>query len=215
MSHSASMPAAYTVLVYGPEPDTVATYQMRSDADPGLLRAVWMHDLARFQRTVPHGRLNFEIPIEMRDTMMQEGTVFTRTPSILEPGRTWADTPTGQVTTSTRFYHVAGDGWQRGEALLCYNVLTRLAIYINPKWPHAPAGHDGSVVCVYATRPEAEAHKTQYGGTIVAVDIPNNPIVRGRVYSLPSRDTITPRLIRVREGYLACCKAIPVEWLAL
>jgi hypothetical protein len=93
------------------------------------------------------------------------------------------------------YYHVAGDGWNPGEALYCFDALERMGHAVAWKWEPEPI--DTEVVCLFESRAEAEDMQAEYGGTVVTVQVPSDA-----------------GLIRVAEGYPARYECIPAEWIS-
>lgn len=97
-----------------------------------------------------------------------------------------------------RGYHVAADGWDGGDLVSLYERYGADAyeMYAD-RWPEAAelAQYHAHYVHLYGTAGEAVEHQEQFGGIILAVDIPDeaeitietdslefpHPIVRDRI----------------------------------
>ncbi len=114
-----------------------------------------------------------------------------------------------------RYYHVAGEHYEIGEPLLCYDRLTEMGIEIEPHWEGAEPGYDGDVVCLYETLAEAEQHMRWHDGyTLLSVDVPDNE--DERIYRDPyNGQWYELRMTRVVEGYPAAYDMIPAEWITV
>ena len=110
------------------------------------------------------------------------------------------------------FYHVAGEQWQAGDDLLCWDRLEAAGIAVDWKWGDAPAGFDGSVVCLFESLDEAQEYQSEYGGTIVAVNV---PVVMPEMVPAVMGGYIHPRRTTVDEGYTAILDGIPADWLSI
>ena len=99
-----------------------------------------------------------------------------------------------------QFFHVAPTTWTPGEDLVCWNVLEARG-WVDAsdwKWPEAPVGFDGRLVCLYETRREAECHVAEHGGQLLVVTI-----------DAEDADLI----VRVDEGFPAIQHCIPAAWV--
>lgn len=108
------------------------------------------------------------------------------------------------------YYHVAGEQYQSGDPLLCYDRLTALGIEIEWKWGDLDVGYDGDVVCLFETLAEAHEYQSEYGGTLLTVTIPDE---LDGIYELPWSGCLNPWLTTVDEGYPAVHDGIPAEWI--
>jgi hypothetical protein len=100
-----------------------------------------------------------------------------------------------------KVYHVAGAKYQMGQSLYCFDQLVQQGILTEDDWHWdiADYGMDADVVCVYETIEEAQEHQEELGGTVLIVDIPDDP---------------APFVLRrVAEGYLAVEDYIPAAWI--
>lgn len=107
-------------------------------------------------------------------------------------------------------YHVAGEAYESGDPLLCWNRLADMGIEVEWKWGEADAGFDGDCVCLFSTHAEAVDFQSLYGGTILTVTIPD---VIEDLYELATGGYISPRMMTVDEGYTAVQNGIPAEWI--
>lgn len=112
----------------------------------------------------------------------------------------------------TTYYHVAGEQYQAGEPLLCWDRLTDLGVAITWKWDEAEVGFDGDVVCLFVDRAEADEFATEHGGTLLIVTVPD---AIDALYDLPWGGYLQPEMTRVSEGYPAVRDGIPAEWIFL
>lgn len=103
----------------------------------------------------------------------------------------------------TTYYHVAGEKWAPGDDLLCWDALVDQGVLTKTdwKWIYADVGADGGKVCLYRTLAEAEEHREDWGGTILAVTIPS-----GSGLSWTYADD---------EGYDAIHWSIPAEYIEI
>ena len=94
------------------------------------------------------------------------------------------------------YYHVAGEQYQAGDDLLCWNTLVEQGILTDAdwRWQDAEIGHDGNVVCLYQALAEAREHQAEYGGTVLAVEVEEDGEIR---------------LTTVEEGFTAALYRIP------
>lgn len=113
-----------------------------------------------------------------------------------------------------RYYHVAGQKYTPGEPLLPWDTLLEDDILNEGdwKWPEADMGYDGDVVSLFETLDEAHEFAATYGGTILAIDVPEGDDFG--LYELPWGGYINPRVIRGEEGYWAIEDGIPAEWIS-
>lgn len=117
----------------------------------------------------------------------------------------------------TKYYHVAGAQWTIGEPLLCWDHLADLGIERVWKWPDAPEGYDGDVVCLFTNRAEATEFAAETGGTILTITVPDGDDDDLGTFALPWNNSgyISPRLTTVEEGYPAIEQGIPAEWISV
>jgi|SRR5947209_6478957 len=100
------------------------------------------------------------------------------------------------IETERTLYHVVGDGWAEGQDLLSWDELESLGESLTWKYDGEP--FDTDVICLFETLTEAEAFRSEYGGTILAVTLP--------------AETYTTT---VSEGFTAVPRRIPGEWVAI
>ena len=107
-------------------------------------------------------------------------------------------------------YHVAGETYEPGDSLISRDRLTEAGYEIAWKWDEADEGFDGDVVCLFEALAEAQEFRIDCGGTILAVTIPDQ--IEDQYQT--EHGYITPRIVRVAEGYIAVTQGIPAEWIA-
>lgn len=116
-----------------------------------------------------------------------------------------------------RYFHVAGDQYQAGDDLLCRDALIEAGLNIAWKWEDAPEGFDGDAVCLFETEAEAREHLAEFGGTLLAVDVPDEMLgdaATDRQYWRDQTDGIAAGMTRVDEGFAAIRGGIPADWLS-
>ena len=101
------------------------------------------------------------------------------------------------------YYHVAGEGYQQGDELLCWSRLLDRGLVSESdwKWEDAEVGFDGDVVCLYESEGDAREHLAEYGGTLLRIEIE------------ASNEEIT--LTRVEEGFPAALYSIPAYAISI
>jgi hypothetical protein len=104
----------------------------------------------------------------------------------------------GSNEMATTMYHVAGDKYESGDDLRCWDYLYEQGIVTEDDWQwDAEMGLDSDVVCMYRTREEAEEHISIFGGaTLLRISLPDDV------------HTTT-----VAEGFPAIFGRIPAEWI--
>lgn len=109
-------------------------------------------------------------------------------------------------------YHVAGQQYESGDPLLCWDLLVAAGILTDEdwQWEDAEAGYDGDVVCLFEDRVEAEQFASERGGRLLTITLPDDADL-GQYETFAGY--ISPRLTRVAEGYLAVRGGIPAAWI--
>lgn len=113
---------------------------------------------------------------------------------------------------ATTYYHVAGDLYEDGAALLPWSTLQKVGIPVPWTWEEMPEGTDGDVVCVYSERAEAEEHAATYGGRVLTIAVPDGWQDGDEMFDT-GVTYITPRRTRVAEGFTAFEQGIPAAWI--
>lgn len=93
------------------------------------------------------------------------------------------------------YYHVAGEGYEAGDDLLCYDEIEALGEA--PVWKYDGEPVDTDVICLFETLGEATEYHETYGGTMLLVTLP---------------DEI--RTIRNDEGFVCVFRRISREYVS-
>ncbi len=110
------------------------------------------------------------------------------------------------------YYHVTGNEYRPTDPLLSLDLLEDAGVEVEWKWGEADA--DTDVVCVFDSLDEARAFKADFApdGKILEIEVSAedlaDPIAWQTRYGY-----ITPRPVRVEEGYQAFSDGIPAEWI--
>jgi len=95
------------------------------------------------------------------------------------------------------YYHIAGKGYNEGEALYSYDRQLEMGLSPEWKWDEESEGLDTDLVCLFDSRTEAQEFADEFGGTMLAIEITD--------------DEDRLRMVTNDEGYRAVFNAIPAE----
>lgn len=109
------------------------------------------------------------------------------------------------METTHVYYHVASDNYQLGQDLECWLTLLSSGKVTEEdwKWPDAPFGSDGDVVCVFEDLADAEEFADEFGGRILKITLDDEDIELHRL-----------RFGKVSEGHTCIDSRIPAEFIS-
>lgn len=115
-------------------------------------------------------------------------------------------------------YHVAGENWDWGRPLLCWDELSRRGMVSAANWHwETYVGFDGDMVCVYEELDDARGHQETYGGQVLEIR-PARPSEADETFYGYGRDPYSGQLVRIHrtrsaEGFAGFTPMIPAAWI--
>lgn len=110
------------------------------------------------------------------------------------------------MTSTATYWHIAHPSYRQGEDLVCWDIAIERGWLTEAdwKWPDAPIGWDGHVICLY---PDTKEGREQVDWHLH--DAPDGILLRVEI------DDTDLRMTTVEEGFPAVLGSIPARCITI